>query len=65
MRTPLLLALVAILTPRPAQAERPLLQADWYLPLSHQFTRQHQLTLREQRQRQATELSQRYLHTND
>ncbi len=50
----------------------PLLQADWYLPLSHQFTRQHpQLAqsfwqaLREQRQQQAKALTQRYLQQHD
>lgn len=50
----------------------PLLQADWYLPLSHQFTRQHpQLAqhfwqaLREQRQRQTKVLTQRYLQLHD
>ena len=50
----------------------PLLQADWYLPLSHRFTDQHPelaqrfwQALREQRQRQGTELSQRYLQASD
>ena len=50
----------------------PLLQADWYLPLSHRFTDQHPelaqrfwQALREQRHRQGAELSQRYLQASD
>lgn len=50
----------------------PLLKADWYLPLSHQFTRQHPQqaqrfwqALRDQRLRQEADLSQRYLHVSD
>ncbi|MEK8081664.1 substrate-binding periplasmic protein [Pseudomonas sp. XK-1] len=50
----------------------PLLQADWYLPLSHQFTRQYPQqaqrfwqALRDQRLRQETDLSQRYLQLSD
>lgn len=50
----------------------PLFHADWYLPLSHQFTRQHPelaqrfwQALGEQRQRQEAELSQRYLQTSN
>lgn len=50
----------------------PLLEADWYLPLSHRFTEQHPelaqrlwQALREQRQRQEAELSQRYLQAGD
>lgn len=50
----------------------PLLQADWYLPLSHQFARQHPQqaqrfwqALRDQRLRQAADLSQRYLLVGD
>ena len=50
----------------------PLFQADWYLPLSHQFTRQHPQqaqrfwqALRDQRMRQEANLSQRYLHASD
>lgn len=49
-----------------------LLEADWYLPLSHRFTEQHPelarrlwQALREQRQRQQAELSQRYLQADD
>ena len=50
----------------------PLLEADWYLPLSHRFTEQHPelaqrlwQALREQRQHQEAELSQRYLQAGD
>ncbi|WP_405119254.1 substrate-binding periplasmic protein [Pseudomonas leptonychotis] len=50
----------------------PFLEADWYLPLSHQFTRQHPQqaqrfwqALRDQRMRQEVDLSQRYLHIGD
>jgi polar amino acid transport system substrate-binding protein len=50
----------------------PLMQADWYLPLSHQFTRQHPQqaqrfwqALRDQRQRQEADLSRRYLYVSD
>ena len=55
-----------------APLPRPLLQADWYLPLSHQFyARQPQLArrfwqaLREQRERRGAELSRRYLQPDD
>lgn len=50
----------------------PLLEADWYLPLSHRFTDQHPelaqrlwQALREKRQHQEAELSQRYLQAGD
>ncbi len=50
----------------------PLLQADWYLPLSHQFTRQHPQkaqqfwqALRDQRQHQEADLSRHYLRIED
>ena len=50
----------------------PLFRADWYLPLSHQFTHRHPELARrfwqalgEQRQRQEAELSQRYLQASD
>ncbi len=51
---------------------KPLLSADWYLPLSHQFYRQHPevaqrfwQALAEQREARGAELSSRYLSTPD
>jgi polar amino acid transport system substrate-binding protein len=51
---------------------KPLLEADWYLPLSHQFYRQHPQVaqrfwqaLGEQREARAAELTARYLSEQD
>jgi polar amino acid transport system substrate-binding protein len=51
---------------------KPLFAADWYLPLSHQFYRQHPelaqrfwQALAEQREARGAELSARYLSTSD